>query len=637
MSPNLYRPGGRVIQGCFSGGRPTLIQPAATPPARPAAIGSAAPLPGIVRPAAPIVPAAFRPGSVQPKKTPPRPDMARGPILPPRPNAVHSPAVQAALRPGQAASPPGPILPAASRPAALQPSADKVFALPANFALKPSVLGQRLPEPVRQKMEAHFKTDFSDVRVHVGSEASSIGALAFTLGTDLYFAAGQYNPQTPQGQRLLGHELTHVVQQRAGRVRNPLGSGIAVVQDPGLEAEADRMAQRAIAPTPIQPTTARANPIGTTPRTAVQPAARPPSGRPPVSRATSAPNSGRGTPRLGRVVQRKVGFEMEMSVPTFAVTSTVDIKYFKNGPTGASPSRNVQMFLLGGLPYGAAIGKNTHFRLTSDHNELQSKGTAIANKLIEMGYIQGFVPKNYRTVSNLEYVTEALEELAPDSTTAYTQQFTAVKNHMDLVWNEAKLTFKKIPTPAGEYYTGVPVDDLRAWLGDRYNEIEPMVTEFQAAIHDSLYLQATVGIIPSALRDLHKKYVAENPEDRELMQAVAAAADSWVETLVNRMLELNDPYVKDITTPETGMFSSLSTKRPEIELEAFKGVMHLCLMYVIGMRAESDESVRGVLSEERRDVPLEDEPGFDTRWCHDVLPGGGVLLRPYGCHHPAHR
>ena len=81
-------------------------------------------------------------------------------------------------------------------------------------------------------MEAVFKADFSDVRVHVGPEAASIGALAFTHGTDLYFATGQYNPQTPQGQRLLGHELTDVVQQLAGRVKNPLSAAIAVVQDP---------------------------------------------------------------------------------------------------------------------------------------------------------------------------------------------------------------------------------------------------------------------------------------------------------------------------------------------------------------------------------------------------------------------
>jgi len=81
--------------------------------------------------------------------------------------------------------------------------------------------------------------------VHVGPQAAAIGALAFTQGSDIHFAPGQYNPMTPQGQQIIGHELAHVLQQRAGRVRNPFGTGVAVVQDHALEAEADRMGARA--------------------------------------------------------------------------------------------------------------------------------------------------------------------------------------------------------------------------------------------------------------------------------------------------------------------------------------------------------------------------------------------------------
>ena len=113
--------------------------------------------------------------------------------------------------------------------------------------------GQRLPDPVRQKMESVFDASFADVRIHLGSEAGSIGALAFTHGSNIYFAPGQYNPHTTHGQQLLGHELTHVVQQRSGRVANPFGAGIAVVRDPVLEAEADQMGMRAaLAPMPVQ-------------------------------------------------------------------------------------------------------------------------------------------------------------------------------------------------------------------------------------------------------------------------------------------------------------------------------------------------------------------------------------------------
>ena len=111
--------------------------------------------------------------------------------------------------------------------------------------LQPKSGGQPLPSEVRSKMEAAFGTDFSDVRVHVGHEASRIGAIAYTWGSNIHFAPGHYNPHTLQGQKVLGHELWHVVQQKSGRVKNPFGSGVAVVQDHSLEAEADRMGLKA--------------------------------------------------------------------------------------------------------------------------------------------------------------------------------------------------------------------------------------------------------------------------------------------------------------------------------------------------------------------------------------------------------
>jgi ribosomal protein S18 acetylase RimI-like enzyme len=111
--------------------------------------------------------------------------------------------------------------------------------------LRPKSGGWPLPKDVQAKMETALGANFSDVRIHVGPEASSIGAIAFTWGSDIHFSPGQYNPHTPGGQFLLGHELTHVVQQRAGRVANPFGTGVAVVQDQALEAEADRLGRMA--------------------------------------------------------------------------------------------------------------------------------------------------------------------------------------------------------------------------------------------------------------------------------------------------------------------------------------------------------------------------------------------------------
>jgi hypothetical protein len=124
--------------------------------------------------------------------------------------------------------------------AALQAKTNvRAFRTPQGF-LDGSKNGEPLPPAVQKQMEGYFDTDFSDVRVHVGAEAPAIGALAFTVGADLYFAPGQYQPHTQAGRELIGHELTHVVQQREGRVGNPFGAGVAVVHDEELEAEADR-------------------------------------------------------------------------------------------------------------------------------------------------------------------------------------------------------------------------------------------------------------------------------------------------------------------------------------------------------------------------------------------------------------
>lgn len=108
-----------------------------------------------------------------------------------------------------------------------------------------SSVGRPLPDAVRIRMEAAFGADFSAVRVHIGPQPERIGAIAFTSGNDIYFSPGRFQPDSVPGRQLLGHELAHVVQQRSGRVRNPLGSGIAVVNDPALEAEADRLGHRA--------------------------------------------------------------------------------------------------------------------------------------------------------------------------------------------------------------------------------------------------------------------------------------------------------------------------------------------------------------------------------------------------------
>jgi len=77
--------------------------------------------------------------------------------------------------------------------------------------------GQPLLENDRAFFEPRFGRDFSQVRVHSDSAAAdtakSINARAFTLGNHVVIGSGEYHPNSRSGQRLLGHELTHVVQQ----------------------------------------------------------------------------------------------------------------------------------------------------------------------------------------------------------------------------------------------------------------------------------------------------------------------------------------------------------------------------------------------------------------------------------------
>lgn len=83
--------------------------------------------------------------------------------------------------------------------------------------------GQPLPTSVREFFEPRFGYDFSSVRVHTDSHAAesakSINALAYTKGSDIVFAEGQYATGSSAGQKLLAHELTHVMQQSSGTVQ----------------------------------------------------------------------------------------------------------------------------------------------------------------------------------------------------------------------------------------------------------------------------------------------------------------------------------------------------------------------------------------------------------------------------------
>lgn len=78
--------------------------------------------------------------------------------------------------------------------------------------------GQPIDAETARFFEPRFGHDFSDVRIHADAQADvsarAVGALAYTVGQNIVFGQGRYEPRTNEGRRLLAHELTHVVQQR---------------------------------------------------------------------------------------------------------------------------------------------------------------------------------------------------------------------------------------------------------------------------------------------------------------------------------------------------------------------------------------------------------------------------------------
>jgi len=106
--------------------------------------------------------------------------------------------------------------------------------------------GQPLAPATQDRLGEALGDSLADARIHTDDTADalaqSVSARAFATGSDVYFAQGEYQPGSSEGEELLAHELTHVVQQRGAPAGGPL-----VVSSPGddLEVEADEVARAA--------------------------------------------------------------------------------------------------------------------------------------------------------------------------------------------------------------------------------------------------------------------------------------------------------------------------------------------------------------------------------------------------------
>jgi uncharacterized protein DUF4157/HNH/ENDO VII superfamily nuclease len=110
--------------------------------------------------------------------------------------------------------------------------------------------GEPLTEPLRGRLEGAFGADFGHVRVHADARAAelatSVHALAFTSGHDLFFAESRFDPGSRSGQQLLAHELAHVVQQGAAPSRGKQPHRKAMVEAGTVQRQPDPNQRRII-------------------------------------------------------------------------------------------------------------------------------------------------------------------------------------------------------------------------------------------------------------------------------------------------------------------------------------------------------------------------------------------------------
>lgn len=316
-----------------------------------------------------------------------------------------------------------------------------------------------------------------DVRVHRGSpEPARIGALAYAQGRDIHLGPGQ--------DRHLPHEAWHVVQQAQGRVpQTRQAMGVALNDDPGLEAEADQMGQRALSAATTQMVTGAEPPKRTSPPVQQKP-----------------------------VVQRLAGFEIELRIPFYGTANSVaiDDTTFKSDTAQQLvpyARRQVVDFLFGGNKYGVSYGKvDGQYDISADHSSWHRPHKALRNHIKK--YHLGRTGKQ-PTMSIPEYRTVPLEERDPEAQGKMATIATAVQNHANESVRRAQFGYTNaLGAPVQDQMTGIPVAALRSLLtGDQVGTglLNTMIQELQP----SLYYQSTVGVLPSEVPALFEEAAAD--------------------------------------------------------------------------------------------------------------------------------
>ncbi|MEV3914496.1 eCIS core domain-containing protein [Streptomyces canus] len=428
--------------------------------------------------------------------------------------------------------------------------------------------GERMDPQLQSEMEARFDgADFSGVRVHrdalARESAVQVQAKAYTTWPHVVVAE-------PLSKEDWAHELTHFQDQQAGPVPGTDdGSGVSMSRqgDSGERHAEDKARQVMSRPAPVQ-RTAAADGTGDQGASTGQEAS-PDRAREPAeghAQAHAAPHS--DAPGAGHPVQRLVGFEVELSAPSFGPASTAGL----NPVEGRQPAPALGAFFHGGFDYDKVVMSGSQMVVKADHNVLQRAGELIYEALEDLQTSDGepVVDGKYKEISNLEYVTSALDEMAPGSDHQFKALADQMGNHAQaIVQSGATHGVMPIPGAAGAG-TGIPLAELEAWLGPelfRNPELQSAIQTFQKHVTFSMYIQATAGILPSGMSSIYEAQQGTEQRSSHTGQAwthaaraVASASGAIREKIVPALL------------PDLG----------EGDREAMTGFLSIAASYAIG-------------------------------------------------------
>ena len=211
----------------------------------------------------------------------------------------------------------------------MQPSTQAAESAPSVDSLRlgaamptPAQTGHRvdMPEAMRKKMETVFGADLSAVKLYESRTVQDAGAKAVTQGKNISFAPGMLDFSSRSGQALLGHELSHVVSQARGEAR-----GRGFLNDPALEARADREGAMAASGQPVAMPTAPLSAASAAPAEA------------PMQAALFKKDPTPQTPRKDSFEFRSDDPDLDYKLPLNGIDTALGEKNYGEGEEAANP------------------------------------------------------------------------------------------------------------------------------------------------------------------------------------------------------------------------------------------------------------------------------------------------------------